>query len=165
MELEGVQLLVTVFGSAVAAVAAVLNLIFTLRKRVDRIKVRLGPATASFGEGDYLHIINCSEHEVRLSDYGFVIKHENRFTFHSIPIETDYGYINSAEVSSNGKPLIQPRDYFEVCYPGDKRTIACYGKTINMSKTQLSWLASTPYLDRIRIRSRLLFNQHPLSWD
>jgi len=60
------------WGTVIGAVIAVSAFALNLRSKSDKIKIDFGPTYPPISPGESLHVLSCSDHRMKLKDYGFI---------------------------------------------------------------------------------------------
>jgi hypothetical protein len=145
------------WGGAVAAVAASASLVVQLRGKRDSIKVGLWTLTPEMTPKDFMHIVNLSDHPVKISDYGFI---EPNGTFTSIPWLAEIGDLHDEECSTRGKLRLEKRgDYFEMGYERRRPPAGAFAVTAAGGRPTIDFGPDMPHWRRLVIRLRLLFRR------
>ena len=152
----------TLAGSAIAAVAGIWNLRLQMRGKRDRFLVRLGTVSPSIEEETTLSIVSLSDHQIQLTDWGFV---ESNSTFTSIPLELDAGYIVSGEILSRGSTTLENFGrQFVAGYVRRDKPLGAFAISSTQHRPVITFDKAMPLLRRIWIRLRLLFQSSYLGW-
>ena len=94
-------------------VSFLINWWWKVRAEMDRIQVRCGPAHYEETPAHAMHVINCSEHKVEVTSYGFVLRDGMLF---SVPIHwaENAGDDSSEDLTSGTTVLAARNDRYEV---------------------------------------------------
>lgn len=73
-DIEATQKWVTLIAAVLAAFASMLNLWWKFREKADKIKVACDLISPQISPGEFLNVVNLSDHPVQLADYGYIMR-------------------------------------------------------------------------------------------
>lgn len=153
MKLDDVTAWVTLGGAVVAAVAGVWNLVLQFRGKQDTFKVGLGEISPEVRQECSLHIVSTSDHEVLLSDWGF-IGTDGRFS--SILFDIEVGELQPEDVYQIGTNHLKQRGaLFQTGYCMRRSPGGAYAISRTQRGPTVSFCPLMPWRKRLLIRLRL----------
>ena len=98
---DDTQRLVTLIGAVIAAAASVVNLWWTHRTNLDRLTVTFGSLSPLIEPGEGLYIVSQSDHQVSLSDYGFISASGGLLSYPRLEVDNPGDDYNCVTVRGN----------------------------------------------------------------
>lgn len=144
----------TLIGSAVAAIAGVWNLAIQIRGKRDKFIVRLGSFSASPMQEEAMHVISLSDHQIKLSDWGFV---DGDLRLRSIPSELEHNdFYGHSSIASGTSTLDQRNALYQIAYQRRDTPIGAFATSVAQTRPRIHFSSSTPYWKRIVVRLKSL---------
>lgn len=154
--------LVKTIGAAVAGITGIWNVWWQTRGKHDRFLVGLGTVCPRAYQETFLHVVNLSEHQIVLKDWGFIEKNRK---LSSMPLSWETNSIDSDTFVSNGDTqLINRNTFFESGYVMAEKPIGAYAITVTQTRPRLYFETNSSIWTRIYIMLRILMQPNYFDW-
>lgn len=149
-------------GIAIAAITGVVNLFVIWRRRRNRIFVGCETITPHIYRERALHVINKSDHCVKIRDYGFI---DSNRTLVSIPLlEDDPGDYEEPGFLRGSTELPAYNASYECGVDVSFDVIGVYAAVAGGGRPTLAFNSNASFFDRFRVRLRLIWRPNYFRW-
>jgi hypothetical protein len=143
----------TLVGALVAGLTGIFNLIVQIRGKTDRFYVSPTSFYDYQVEDVFIHVVNLSDHPIKLADWGWV-DHDKRLR--SIPSELSEPDFIDSHHFENGTPSLEKRnDLFEIGYIRRDRPIGAYARSATQKRPTITFRYDTSVLLKLKVRLRV----------
>ena len=162
MTLDAFGKWVAAVGALIAAATGIWNLVLQLRGKRDCFIVRLGDIFPSIDRETMMHVVNLSDHPVKLVDWGFI---EADGTFRSFRLDWEAGSLQNEEITSRGSnDLASFGDHFATGYVRRNEPHGAFALSSTQLRPRLCFSPVMPRYKRLYLRARLHFQPYYLAW-
>ena len=135
MSIELIERWVTLIGAVIAAVTGAWNLILQMRGKQDDFVVGMDAATPTIDEETVLHVISCSDHQIKLKDWGFI---DSTGRLQSFIFACEVGDLFSEQIVSRGSSCLNQRcDCFETGYKTRNTILGAYAISMTQRRPRI----------------------------
>jgi hypothetical protein len=152
LEVEAVQKWVTLGAAVLAAVASMLNLWWKFREKADKIKVAYDLIAPQTCPGEFLQVVSLCDHQVRLADYGYVMRTGQLL---SIPV-LDVHEPDGDPYLTYGSTVLEGRNAsFETGTVLRDRPVGVYARTTSRPRPTIAFRYDTSSWIRLWLRVKI----------
>lgn len=155
MDINSIRELLTLIGACVAAITGILGLFFQLRGKSDNYRVRYGSLKPDISPETSMHVISRSDHEIIITDYGFIDENRKLQSVFFENYENPYRSIRYQGSST----LAKRSSYYEVSFLRNKPAIGTFAISANQNYPRVHFCSGTPLYIRLIIRLKTIWNQ------
>jgi len=143
----------TMVGAIVAGLTGIINLIIQHRGKRDRFSVIPYSYRDYQVREEFMHVINLSDHPVKLADWGWIDKD---MRLRSIPSElSEPDFMDSKPWTTGSEDLEKRNDVFEIGYLRRDWPIGAYARSAAQRRPRIAFRYDVSMRLKIKIRIRV----------
>lgn len=162
MAIDGFKQLVTILASLAAAGTGIWNIWWQIRGKHDQFIVGLDGITTMIEPETVMHVVNLSDHPIKLKDWGFIGSDRKLLSFR---LAWETGELGSEQIVTRGESILVERGAtFETGYTLEQRPLGAYAVSITQRRPRIYFDNAAPIWLKIWIHLRLWFQPNYFVW-